>query len=290
MRTRSITVVMAMAAGGVLAAASTPAAALPNTFGALVPTSITDYRIEANIPPGQNQTATAPCPAGMSEVGVGGGAPGNSLNFIAAANGTSAVVSAPPGIPTDPNHFVQAVVSCAPSAQLAGTTTATRESTGHTSGLQGMSWGGVVTCPAGMRAFGGGGYFRSANGTLSTGYAMSYNSLSPNDRSWIVRAKNSNPTDTLVVTTRCAYESTSTRIVQETYPAVSGRANGYAHCPAGYLPISGGAQIVSDNNVADTYETLMYSTPVRNGQIGWFALGSTSGTNGRLNVWALCDA
>jgi hypothetical protein len=81
-------------------------------------------------------------------------------------------------------------------------------------------------------------------------------------------------------TTRCAYQSSSTRIVKETYPAVSGRAAGYAHCPAGYLPISGGAQIVSDDNVADITETREYSTPVRNGEIGWYAAGSTYGTNG----------
>jgi hypothetical protein len=214
-----------------------------------------------------------------------------SINFIAAANGTSAAVSGSVNFSVEPHDFIQAVVSCVPSAQLSGTTTVTRESRKYSGGAAGFTWTGSAVCPAGMRAFGGGAYFRAANGAESqSGYAMSHNSVDPTGRTWLVRVKNSELTDTLVTTTRCAYESSSTLIVKTEYPAVGDRANGYARCPVGYLPISGGAHLVSDDNERDMYRTLEVSTPVRNGSIGWFASGRTQGHNGRLYVYALCGA
>ena len=53
---------------------------------------------------------------------------------------------------------IVASVTCAPAAQFAGTTFATREQSVHSATGE---WTQTVTCPAGMRAFGGGGYFRA---------------------------------------------------------------------------------------------------------------------------------
>ena len=101
-----------------------------------------------------------------------------------------------------------------------------------------------------MRAFGGGGYFRASNGTLSTDeFFLSADAPTSNGRSWTVSALDNTFTDTLVVTTRCAFESSSTRLVEEVYPVVPapgttvGAVGGYAHCPAGFVPISRGSMV-----------------------------------------------
>jgi hypothetical protein len=61
-----------MVVGAVLALASPPGAARVNTFGGLVPSTITDYDDSLDIPIGQHQTVAARCPAGMLAVGGGG--------------------------------------------------------------------------------------------------------------------------------------------------------------------------------------------------------------------------
>lgn len=286
------------------AIAAPPSVVVPSTsassaiaapFGGLVPSTLWDYYNTAKIPAGHSQSATASCPAGTSAVSVGGGQ--NALGGLAVgADGASAVASSSAPF-NDPNRFVQSVVTCAPSTQLAGTTTVARQSYAGNRGLQGVSWGLAANCPAGMRAFGGGGYFKDKFGAVSeSGYAMSINGPSRTGRSWVVRAKNSTSTDTLVVTTRCAIQSASTRLVEEVFPMIPGPGQvgseryGYAHCPAGYLPISGGAAITSDTNPENTYTTLNWSVPVRSGQIGWFAQGYSTGPNAKLYVYALCGS
>jgi hypothetical protein len=289
MRLRSLPALIAVAAAGLLGTTSLPAAALPTQFANLVPSSIQDYYTNSDIPAGESRVQVSDCPAGSSAVAAGGMS--SILESIAASNTAAAVHGAAgPGLPGVPQGFVYAVASCVPSQQLAGTTTVTRELHGGQQGIQGFSWGQNVNCPAGMRAFGGGGYFRTAGGAISnTGYAMSVNTINATGRGWYVRAKNSVQTDTLVVTTRCAYESSSTRIVSEVYPAdTNGQFQGYAYCPAGYVPISGGAQIMTDNSPADTYSWLDASLPVRGGENGWWAKGGTDGTNRRLEVRVLC--
>ena len=136
-----------------------------------------------------------------------------------------------------------------------------------------------MNCPAGMRAFGGGGYFRAANGTPSTSASALYaNHPSASGRSWTVSALNMTFTDTLVVSTRCAFQSTSTRLLEFSYPIVpavpttEGQVGDYARCPAGFLPISGGASLTQDGASSAAQPRLVWSVLVDNGQIGWFAL------------------
>jgi hypothetical protein len=191
-------------------------------------------------------------------------------------------------------NLLVAEVTCAPAAQLAGTTFATREQSAHSTAGE---WSQIVTCPAGMRAFGGGGYFRARNGARSTDpYSLSADTLTSNGRSWRVSALDTTFTDTLVVTTRCAPQSSSTRLVEEIFPIVPviagspGRVSGYAHCPDGFTPISGGAEVTGDSPPIAAQPKLRVSVSVENGQIGWFGSAESAGTNARLHVIVLCGS
>lgn len=289
MKARGIIAVIAMVGGGLLALA-TPAAATPSTFGALVPSSFVESYALDDVPASTVQDGVAQCPAGMSAVSVGGGA--SLLDSLTPGPGGTSGISTVRTERQDTRALVSAQATCAPNAQFAGTTTATRHEYRHSVSGE---WTATVTCPAGMRAFGGGGYFETAHGAVSKdNYFMAANSVTVNGRGWTMSGLDPTFTDRLVVTTRCAVQSTSTRLVEEIYPIVPitgatvGRANGYAHCPAGYLPISGGAQITQDGYPVAAQPQLEWSVSVRTGQVGWYAAGWSGGSNAQLHVIALC--
>ena len=296
MNIRRITTTMmavAVAVGGVLSVAATATAATHTTFGALVPSTFVDvYSPPATIPLTGVVSATAQCPPGMAAVSSGGLA--NGLISITLGPGNDSGVAVARALNGNTGQPIVAGVTCAPAAQFAGTTFATREQRLHSATGE---WTQTVTCPAGMRAFGGGGYFRASNGTLSTDeFFLSADAPVSGGRSWTVSALDNTFTDTLVVTTRCAFESTSTRLVEETYPVVPapgttvGTVGGYAHCPAGFVPISGGALFTQDGSPSAAQPQLSVSTTVKNGQIGWFAHGTDGGENARLHVIVLCGS
>ncbi len=293
MNIRRIAMMMAVAVLGVLSVA-TPATATATTFGALVPSTFTQhYSPPASIPLSGPVSVTAQCPAGTQAVSVGGLA--DTLDSITPGPGHDTGVATSHASNGNLGSAIVAQATCAPTAQFAGTTAFTREQHVHSSTGE---WTATVTCPAGMRAFGGGGYFRASNGTLSTSeFFMSANTLTSNGRSWLVSAQDNTFTDTLVVTTRCAPQSSSTRLVEEVFPIIpvtggsGGKANGYAHCPAGFLPISGGAQVTTDNPPSAAQPQLTVSALVDNGQIGWFGNGAfNAGENAQLHVIALCGS
>jgi hypothetical protein len=293
MNIRRIAMMMAVAVLGVLSVA-TPATATARTFGALVPSTFTQvYSPPATIPLTGPVSVTAQCPAGTEAVSVGGLA--DTLDSITPGPGHDSGVATSHASNGNLGSAIVAQATCAPTAQFAGTTPFTREQHVHSTTGE---WTQTVTCPAGMRAFGGGGYFKASNGTLSTNeFFMSANTLTANGRSWTVSALDNTFTDTLVVTTRCAPQSSSTRLVEEIYPivpvtgATGGKANGYAHCPAGFLPISGGAQVTTDNPPSAAQPQLTTSVLVDNGQIGWFANGGyNAGEHAQLHVIALCGS
>ena len=295
MNIRRITTMIAVAVGGVLsvATAATAATATPSTFGALVPSTFAQvYSPPATIPLSGVVSVTAPCPAGMAAVSAGGLADG--LSSITPGPGYDSGVVTARAVNGNTGFPIVANATCAPTAQFAGTSVATREQHVHSTTGE---WTQTVTCPAGMRAFGGGGHFRASNGTISKDeFFLSANAPTLNGRSWTVSALDNTFTDTLVVTTRCAFQSSSTRLVEEIYPVVpapgatGGDAQGYAHCPAGFLPISGGAQVTQDGSPSASGSQLSVSTPVSNGQIGWFANGTSSGEHAQLHVIALCGS
>ena len=292
---RRLLLVMALLAGAASAVAD-PAVASAKTFGALVPSTFVENFVTEDFPPSSVRSTVAPCPPGTAAVSVGGLAgvgAGGSAGLVSLTLGpdrTTGVATARSDQGGTP--FVVAQVTCAPTAQFAGTTTATRGQSAHSPTGE---WSQTVTCPAGMRAFGGGGYFRTRGGAVSTDdFLLNANSLTPDGRSWTVGAQDRTFTDTLIVTTRCAPQSSSTRLVEEIYPMVpipgagAGQANGYAHCPTGLLPISGGARVTHDGSPSAAQPVILVSTSVPSGTIGWFASGFSRGTNAQLHVVALC--
>lgn len=293
MNIRRITTMIAVAVGGVLSVATAATAATPSTFGALVPSTFAQvYSPPATIPLSGVVSVTAPCPAGMAAVSAGGLAVG--LSSITPGPGYDSGVVTARAVNGNTGYPIVANATCAPTAQFAGTSVATREQHVHSTTGE---WTQTVTCPAGMRAFGGGGHFRASNGTFSKDeFFLSANAPTLDGRSWTVSALDNTFTDTLVVTTRCAFQSSSTRLVEEIYPVVpapgatGGDAQGYAHCPAGFLPISGGAQFTQDGSPSASGSQLSVSVPVSNGQIGWFANGTSSGEHAQLHVIALCGS
>jgi len=294
---RIATTMMAVtvAAGGVLSVAATATAATANTptFGALVPSTFMDvYSPPKTIPLTGVVTATAQCPPGMAAVSSGGLADG--LISITLGPGNDSGVAVARAVNGNTGQPIVAGVTCAPAEQFAGTTVATHETRAHSATGE---WTATVTCPAGMRAFGGGGYFRASNGTLSTDeFFLSADALTSNGRSWTVSALDNTFTDTLVVTTRCAFESSSTRLVEEIYPIIPapgttvGKAQGYAHCPAGFVPISGGAWFTQDGSPAFAQPQLSVSMRAKNGRIGWFAGGTDGSDHAQLHVIVLCGS
>lgn len=284
---------MAAATGAAISVASPAVAATHSTFGALIPSSFVEEYGNAPVPESDVGSVTVACPAGTAAVSTGGGGVLDGLTGITpAANFTSGVATARAGRGDHAAH-VTGMVTCAPTAQFAGTTIATsRPQAAHSTTGE---WTQTVTCPAGMRAFAGGGYFKAADGTLSRdNFDLNANSLTPDGRGWTVSALDNTFTDRLIVTTRCAYQSSSTRLVEESFPIPTepgtGYTSGYAHCPEGYLPISGGARITQDGLASSAQPFLVWSVSVRNGQVGWYAGGRSGGEHPVLHVSALCGS
>ncbi|MDN5766528.1 MAG: hypothetical protein L0H96_12730 [Humibacillus sp.] len=284
---------VAAAVGGVLTVASPASVALPGSFGALVPSTFVTQYNTVDLPTEGVGSGSVACPSGMALVSAGGLAAGlSSITPSPGYTGTTVTGRAERGTSL---RIVVAEATCAPVSQFAGTTIATgRDQRAHSDLGE---WTQTISCPAGMRAFGGGGYFKTSTGAVSKdGYNLSANSVTLNGRGWTVSAVNHTFSDALVVTTRCAPQSSSTRLVEEIYPitpqrgASSGSANGYAHCPAGHLPISGGAQITQDGTAEPSGSILSDSVLVENGQLGWHASGSSGGEHAELHVVALCGS
>jgi hypothetical protein len=300
MNIRRMTITMmavAVAAGGVLSVATsgtaTAATANAPTFGALVPSTFVNmYSPPGTIPLTGVVSATAQCPAGMAAVSSGGLADG--LFSITPGPGYDSGVVIARAVNGNTGSPIFAGVTCAPAAQFAGTTVATHETRAHSTTGE---WTATVTCPAGMRAFGGGGHFRASNGAFSTDeFFLSADAPTSNGRGWTVSALDNTLTDTLVVSTRCAVQSSSTRLVEEIYPVVPapgagtvGKAKGYARCPAGFLPISGGSWFTQDASPDGAQPQLSVSIMAK-GRTGWYAEGIDGSDNAQLHVIVLCGS
>jgi hypothetical protein len=263
-----------------------PAAASAPRLAGLIPSTFTEVYSQGETPIGSARSANASCAAGQAAVGVGalGAVPLGSITPGPDAASVQAL-TAPLPQPDLPWNVI-GVVTCAPTTQLAGATFFTREQY-HPNGAL---WSASVDCPAGMRAFGGGGYFRNSNGSQSTSYQrMTTNTVAGGGKRWKVEAVNPNPEDTLVVATHCAYASSSTKIHELSIPVISTpgtagyTANTYVRCEPGYLPISGGVSV--DSPAGSSIEA---SLPVRSGQIGWFGKANSIDPSARLHVIVLC--
>ena len=200
--------------------------------------------------------ATVACPAGMYVVSAGASNMViRSLSPISPAvpsqhlaNFTAVLVTGTPSYPDTSNPFLNPVVhaACAPASRLSGAVSVT------TQGAPGVT-SGTARCPAGLRAFGGGAYYLAPDGHFSTsGQQVDEDSLSSDGQAWTFRGSSTNVRNRLIVTTQCAplagsYVATAT--------ALSGHDFVYVKCFSGYLPLSGGARMVTSQNADSIGQT-----------------------------------
>jgi hypothetical protein len=278
-----------------LAFTITQAAASTPTFGALIPSTFVSEYHHVAVPEEGASTATLACPAGQAIVSVGGLGAERLIGLTPSPNYTSALATGSAGRGQH-DASVYTETTCAPNAQFAGSTFATHEVSKPADRTD--EWTSTATCPAGQRAFAGGGYFRDRSGTVKNEGVifLSGNSPSGDGRSWTVRAVNQTRTDSLFVTARCLPQSSSVKVKVVTYPFTEitpgtgvRRAQGYARCPAGYVTISGGAATVLDGSLQASQSSLEASLLVGSPEPGWFGSAMSRGdNNARLHVVAIC--
>ena len=228
---------------------------------------------------------TVSCPAGMSVVSAGAG--GVILDTLRAVNGT--LVNATGRI-TAPGDALTVTATCAPIQQLGTVRSIEQEfpSNGHTFRR------GVLSCPAGFYAYGGGGFYRGSNhGTSSNGRNMVSNTPSADGTGWTFAGTDNVLSDTLVITTQCAQMASPRRdfIAQSGAQSISGNfVGGFADCPAGWTAISGGVYLTNANGTEAPGRTA-WSIPSSHlgGNRSWFALGmADSAANTKTVTLAQC--
>lgn len=218
-------------------------------------------------PPGHTMLGTVDCPAGTfvvsaSASNVAALPPGplrspitsltplrNSRTSPGLANYTAVVVTgvfgtAAPGTLSS----VKVQAACAPAARLSNATS--REISIAPTGF-GVSRG-TVYCPAGMRAFGGGGHYLASDNHITKGAEMYENSVTADGTGWTFRGVARASTDRLIVTTQCA------PLVGSYLPAASvpapQQAPGYVgvRCAIGYTVLSGGVTFAHQDHTEGT--------------------------------------
>jgi hypothetical protein len=221
--------------------------------------------------PGNTTNATvigsAQCPSGSRVVSSG-----------ASASGPQGQLA---GISPDINHFdaatasahvkspgsLQVTVGCQPFA-------ASSEITTRTMGFpQGTGFRrGVVYCPPGMHAFGGGGYMRKPSGTISTDtFYMTSNTVSADGTGWTFAAFTVAPKESLVITTQCAPLRDSYVSQTGTPAPYLAKVNVYAPCQPGYIALSGGVYLSKPDGGEVQSGSIDYSVPASGNR--WYTNG-----------------
>ena len=251
MRILRIAVAAALAAGtvvGGLALSTAPASAD-------VPASnpiqyVSQYFWSGGFP----ASGTVSCPSGDRVVSSGASAPGGQVTGIAPDinSFTSATATA------TASGYAQVTVGCEPAAALSEVTTQTIQLP-YGSGFR----RGVVVCPAGMHAFGGGGYMVRPFGIVSPGDSsyMASNTVTGDGRGWTYTAHAANAYDAPVITTQCAPLRGS--YVSQTYaPEANYKgANVYGSCLPGYTALSGGVYLSKPDATEVQVGFIDYSIP-----------------------------
>lgn len=210
-------------------------------------------------------TGTVHCPSGSRVVSSGASAPGGQLvgiapdiNFHDAATATARL-----------QGYMQVTVGCEP---FAGMTEVTSRTIGFPYGTGFRR--GVVYCPAGMRAFGGGGYMAKPSGIISTdSYDMVSNSVSADGTGWTFAATTTAAKESLVVTTQCA-PLRSSYVSQTGTPApYFTPANVYGSCAPGYTALSGGVYLSKPDGSEVRSGLIDYSVPASGNR--WYTDGTS---------------
>jgi hypothetical protein len=211
-------------------------------------------------------TGTVSCPSGSRVVSSG----------ASAAGGLGAQLV---GIAPDVNSFTSATATAFAPGYLSITigcepTAALSEVTSRTIQLPyGSGWRhGVVYCPAGMHAFGGGGYMVRPFGVLSrTSFFMTSNTVSADGTGWTYSAYAGETNAAPVITTQCA-PLRGSYVSQTGTPAPqTAQVNVYGSCLPGYTALSGGVYLSQPDGNASSAGTIDYSMPVSGNR--WYVDG-----------------
>jgi hypothetical protein len=149
----------------------------------------------------------------------------------------------------------------------------------------------VVYCPAGMHAFGGGGYMTNPSGHISTdAYYMTSNAVSADGTGWTFDAFTIAPKDSVVITTQCAplrdsyVSQTGTPAPFNPSPPFQ-HANVYGSCRPGYTALSGGVYLSKPDGNEVRDGLIDYSIPVSGNR--WYTDGVSWDTTGGDKLVAL---
>ena len=144
---------------------------------------------------------------------------------------------------------VKVIAACAPAARLSNATS--REIT-ITPTATTVDSHGTVYCPAGMRAFGGGGHYLASDNHIAKGAEMYENNVTADGTGWTFRGLPRVGTNRLIVTTQCA-PLVGSYTPHPSVPA-SRQAPGEvaALCVLGYTVLSGGVTFAHQDNTEGT--------------------------------------
>lgn len=223
---------------------------------------------------------TVSCPTGSRVVSSGASANGGQLTAIAPDINTFTSASATARIA----GYLQITVGCEGAAALSEVTTRTIQLP-YGSGFR----RGVVYCPAGMRAFGGGGYLVKPfgiGGFSRDSYEMTSNSVSVDGTGWTFAAYTPSSNDAPVITTQCA-PLRSSYVSPTGIPApVVQHVNTYAPCAPGYTALSGGVYLSRPDGTEEQNGFVESSTPASGNR--WYVSGISFGNGDKLVALTQC--
>jgi hypothetical protein len=223
-------------------------------------------------------TGTVSCPTGTRVVSSGASATGGQLTAIAPDINSFTSVTATGRAP----GYLQVTIGCETAAALSEVTTRTIQLP-YGSGFR----RGVVYCPAGMRAFGGGGYMVKPFGGFSRdSVEMVSNTVSADGTGWTFAAQ-AGSNDAPVITTQCAplrgsYVSTTPVAAPATQ-----HVNTFGSCLPGYTALSGGIYLSRPDGTEEQNGIVDYSI-YTSGTNRWYVAGASFGNNDKLVTLEQC--
>jgi len=223
---------------------------------------------------------TVSCPSGSRVVSSGASAGGGQLTAIAPDINSFTSASATARVA----GYLQITVGCETTAQMSEVTTRTIQLP-YGSGFR----RGVVYCPAGMHAFGGGGYMVKPfgiGGFSRDSVEMVSNAVTADGTGWTYAAYTSSSNDAPVITTQCA-PLRGSYVSQTGTPApVVQHVNTYGPCPPGYTALSGGVYLSQANGNEEQNGFVDYSIPASGNR--WYVDGISFGNGDKLVALEQC--
>jgi hypothetical protein len=213
-------------------------------------------------------TGTVSCPSGTRVVSSGASVAGDTVTgagLVGIAPDINSFTSVTAVGRTD--GYMQVTVGCESTAAMSEVTTRTIQLP-YGSGFR----RGVVYCPSGMRAFGGGGYMVRPFGILATNsHGMTSNVVSADGTGWTYAATAVDANAAPVITTQCAPLRGSYVSDANTSAPSPSQMNVYGSCLPGYIALSGGVYLSKPDGNEVQFGAIDYSVPASGNR--WYVSG-----------------